>query len=238
MAVVSVALLSADRSFGADPVRPIHLIPAAERLRLPDTTKVTLASGRTATLGALRLEHTARMARIAKVPPRAQPDAGALTPAGIKLSLARIPFQAPKHGSSPLPKDYLEFCAASQATACAFLPGSTTYDFEDPSSPTNTSWFIAEDPLIHDEKVCAYGGGVYSPSPADTCRFYYPWIHVVNFLPTGPVTATATCDAGDHLVDPKGAIRVAALHTNIPHYQLYTGPAPVGCVVQASYAPK
>src|SRR6516165_889284 len=58
---------SAPRSFGADEARPIaSLTPEERSTGLPDSTVVTLKSGRTATLGVLRAEHRARLERFTK----------------------------------------------------------------------------------------------------------------------------------------------------------------------------
>ena len=58
---------SAPRSFGAEEARPIaSLTPEERSTGLPDSTMVTLKSGRTATLGVLRAERRARLERFAK----------------------------------------------------------------------------------------------------------------------------------------------------------------------------
>jgi hypothetical protein len=54
-------LCSLLRSFCGETVRSIATLTLQQRMNLPDNTQVTLKSGRTTTLGALRAEHRARM---------------------------------------------------------------------------------------------------------------------------------------------------------------------------------
>jgi hypothetical protein len=118
-------------------------------------------------------------------------------------------------------KDWFDFCNAAGASACLYLPANTTF------TEVFQGWVQDEDPLITDRSVCNYDGGDLESDGA--CWFIYPVSYYRDFIPTGALSTTASCDPpGTYVVDPKGAIKVDAHQSQ----SFTTGSTPITCVVQ------
>lgn len=262
-------LAFAARVLAGEAARPVASMSLQDRQRLPDNTMVKLKSGRTATLGVLRAEHQARMARFSRAAALGRMAAGRLSkplpvstepnraatqkiqsatgpgtksngtnkaPVGPAIteasrSIARpfysVPFQIANTPLAPVPKDYMDFCKAAEATACIYLPADTTLTAFQGDPTTSTSYAWDEDALITDAGVCKFDGGLVW---GGGCLFYYPVIHVVDFKPTGTLSTAAACDApSKYLLDAKGAIKASYPY---PSVTFTTGGAPITCVAQ------
>jgi hypothetical protein len=186
----------------------------AEIQALPDATVVTVGT-RSVSLGVLRAEHQARLARFAHAAAlgSAQRAMPSIARAGASLGSARSgspPSGSPTAGTprptpSPSPpiatlvppvknqlmptgaaNDYRDFCRETGATTCLYLPAS---------APGSYTWvngsaiFQDVDPLIVDPSVCAALGGAENTIPGISgCVLSYPTQFLGNFVP-GPVTA-------------------------------------------------
>ncbi len=225
-------------------VRPIASMTAAERATLPDATVVTLKTGRTVSLGVLRSEHRARMARFAAVS-SARLNRNIIANPGIISNQPPVGTLVVMKPVTSGPIDYRTFCNASPVSGCLYFPpGAELY----PSYPTPDHWRDS-DPLIMDAGVCASEGGT---SFWDGCYYDYPMKYTGNFNPGVPpagqsigtgVTSTKNC-AGtefDVTVDTHGAVQINApgsIFASPPVVTSYltTGPSPAKCVVKV-YVP-
>lgn len=248
--LLAIVFLPIRPAQGGENARPITSLSRDERAKLPDNTLVTLKSGHTVSLGALRADHRALLERFARAgalgksvasqlamsarsahpapPPNARVGSGTKPQIPITGVLAhlphRVPFKMPVVNWVHMPKDYFDFCMAAEASACLYLPPNTS--FSDPSANHNDAFVIENDPLIVDDSVCSFDGGL--PGVAG-CVFVYPQTLLTNFQPTGPLSTNAACPPpAKYTVDPKGAIQVSYAVTG----QSATGTTPVTCVVQ------
>jgi len=212
-------------TFGAATARAVEPLSAAELATLPDTTLVKLKTGRTATLGVLRSEHTLRLQRFADAA-----KLGALLLAtqsrseekekkGRPGTLVPMNFSLRDFQSTlPLPADFLAFCKAAAATACLYLPGVKLFS-------AGSYNYLDFDPLITDQHLCTSEGG--QPNFGATkqmlgCAYYYPTQYILKFnpgLPTAqgyPVTHSASCPSRfvSYMVDPHGAISLNVVDTS------------------------
>lgn len=147
------------------------------------------------------------------------------------LSSTFVRFRFPDFFGLPMPKDYSDFCKAASPSVCIYLPASTTFTLVIKGS---TSFVVDEDPLITDMTICKYDGGLYTASGLSTgiprCDFYYPVDNVAMFKPSGPLSATESCDPpAKYLLDPKGAVKVSYPYSGSG---FTTGGTPVTCVAQ------
>jgi hypothetical protein len=97
---------------------------------------------------------------------------------------------------------------------------------------SSQQWVEDTDPLITDQGVCKYDGGL----PAwDGCHFYYLYNHVVNFKPSGALSSKASCKLPSKFaVDPKGAAQASYAFSG---QSFSTGGTPITCVVQVWVSP-
>jgi hypothetical protein len=205
--------------------RSISLLSPQERQRLPDNTAVMVGK-RSVTLGVLRAEHAARVQRFAQAKAMGRATASKLAPQPAMLHRvasgtpinrmippggALVPFKGPSTAGGwpagfPLPKDYLDYCTAANATACLYLPGNSTY-----YAAPKGGLAVSVDPLIFDKAVCDFDGGQLNISPDfPGCAFYYPYDYAMNFVPSGTsVSSKMSCaQPSTATVDPRGAIEV------------------------------
>jgi hypothetical protein len=237
------------------PERSIEAMTPAQRTNLPSATMVRLASGRVASLGVLRSEHQARLARFAQAASSnlALNGEGALpTPDSKKRPppLAKLVTMEPiKQG----PADYRAFCNAARASGCLYFPPRTTLypsppGGGEPSQPPNT--LIDEDPLILEPKLCESEGGgeFYFNGKPRGCVYAYPDHYSSTFNPGSPppgeqiggnITWTKQCSSSITLsIDLHGAIRMAASKTRTRNgLEFKTGQNGSSCVVSV-YIPK
>ena len=205
------------------PAMPIEEITPAQRASLPDATLVRLAFGRVASLGVLRSEHQARMARFAKAASAnvtLNRESAPPTPDNKKKPLPRgkqVTMDPIKQG----PADYRAFCNAAHASACLYFPPRATLYPPDggPGEPPNS--LVDFDALIDEPKACESEGGYerYANGKALSCVYSYPGLYSSNFNPGPPppgdqiggnVTWTKQCSSSIALtIDPHGAIRMA-----------------------------
>ncbi len=228
-ALSSVAIVTSLISPAARAAEPVRLdaVDAAKLQTLPDSTAVQFGE-RTILLGTLRAEHQARLQRFShaaslgmkyKVPaggggttqnptPKPTGKLGILVPIFLTGMVAVKPIKN-LTVSGPLPKDYVDFCDATGATACLYLPPSTTMF-------VHLSTFEDRDPLIIDPGVCAAdGGSLQSPAIGlpKSCVFAYPRRFLGNFVPgsaaKGATTFSTNCPPSVNVkTDPKGAIQM------------------------------
>jgi len=137
----------------------LSTLSLGDRMSLPAETMVRLLNGRTVSLGVLRAEHQARLARFAGaaalglatgvflktqamiVSPRSMGESARFR-AGLVSNAHLVPAPSPAPSSGtvtvvPLAgwgtdgyaKDYLDFCSSASASACLYLPANTTYNY-------------------------------------------------------------------------------------------------------------
>jgi hypothetical protein len=187
-----------------------------ERLKpqsaLPETAKMPAQSGG---------------ARAVSPPPPPKLSGVARSTAETATPPSLVPLIRPPYPLK-VPRDWQEFCNAASASACIYLPASTTFT----GSHTEGNWVFAydEDPLINDESVCEYDGGSFGYPYAGTCTFMYPQSSLGDFKPTGSLSTKAYCDPpGTYTVDPNGAVKVLVFYFD---QSFTTGSTPQTCVVQ------
>jgi hypothetical protein len=198
-------------------VRPIQSLTPSQRLSLPATTMVKLKTGRTVSLGTLRVEHKLRIRRFADAARLgaqrgvhlqqgrgARASQTALVPMNFSTQYFTSPKQTLARGyhayQGPLPADFLAFCKGARVTACLYVPAGV----ELIDGQANAVDF---DPLITDPQVCASGGGVFPPGYSE-CIYYYPSAYTLEFNP-GQTTLkqSGNCPTPfSKLVDPHGAV--------------------------------
>ncbi len=151
----------------------------------------------------------------------------------ISLPPALVPFQfsASKNSGFPVPRDYLDFCQAANASACIYQPANAT--FKKIVRPEEHKSSALEQDFLIDRAICEFDGGQFgaadpaSPAARDVCNFFYPMEQTTSFKPTGPLDTSTVCDPpAKYIVDPKGAVQVS-IETAVS-----TGPTPVSCIVQ------
>ena len=145
-------------------------------------------------------------------------------PSQISAFATLVPFQPP-NAKGTIPKDYLAFCKAANASACIYLPANANLT-NPPLDLPLTWWLMDFDYLMTDNNVCRNLGG--DPTLGG-CAFYYPINHTINFIPTGQLSSTLSCKPpSTHVLDPKGAAKV--------QYYFNAGTlnlgAPLTCVMQ------
>ena len=115
---------------------------------------------------------------------------------------AMVPSQYMKN--KPLPRDYVAAC--TNATACLYLPGNTTFwGYQDIAF--TSEGVLDRDFLIVDSGVCASDGG--SMNGNGWCEFAYPVVVLENFKPAGKLSTTGQCDSPmQFTLDQMGAIKV------------------------------
>jgi hypothetical protein len=214
-------------------------------------------TSRIVSLGPLSAEHRARLDRFAKAVALGRMVAGTLTPqpagsrqpASPPIKPARsgtenqnisanravmqsqispfatlMPFQPPL-AKGTIPNDYVDFCKAANASACLYLPANA--GLTDPPLDLPLTWWVQDfDYLITDNNVCKGNGGYPT---LGGCAFYYPINHTINFVPTGQISSTVSCEPPSVTqLDPKGAAKVV--------YPFNAGTlnlaVPVSCVMQ------
>jgi hypothetical protein len=87
------------RSFCGENARSIAALTLQERMNLPDNTQVTLKSGRTTTLGALRAEHRARMESFQQAAGLGRALAARLKASANTNAVMNSQSAAPAHGA-------------------------------------------------------------------------------------------------------------------------------------------
>jgi hypothetical protein len=187
----------------------IAALSTAERASLPDETVVRLTHGRVVSLGVLRAEHSARIARFADsrrgLPPEIRARAvrfgaggprgpvssgGALTvnpgaPAPPK-GMHMIPFSLGTSARSGLAPDLVAFCKG-WSTGCLYVPPNTYL------ANVGEGYFMDQDPIIANASICKSQGGLWNDNDR-SCYFYYPDGTQIDF-PVSPVQPTT--DASD-----------------------------------------
>jgi hypothetical protein len=227
-------------------VRTIETLSAAERASLPDATQVVVLK-RMVTLGQLRAEHAARLARFASAPKlglqggralRVAPTALAAGSATTTTTTTLVPGKSDPLGAA----DYQSFCQAANATACLFIPpiaqptDSGGLAGLPPKYYNDLRLIIDVDPLITDPSACASGGGFLLNSG---CAYPYPTAAQGAFAPGQPSpggvlgsnvsVTTQGCGVGfANQVDPRGSFMVGWG----PNYGLVGGQPPAStCVI-------
>jgi hypothetical protein len=122
------------------------------------------------------------------------------------------------------PADMRAFCAAAQASACAYLPPNV---YLVPSGAN----LVDEDPYIPGAQ-CTQEGGTYD---GNLCYFAYPYQVVVNFNPGNyQVASSASCNPPwQYQIDVHGAIIISLAGNMIPHS---TAANPT-CIVRVTVGP-
>jgi hypothetical protein len=143
-----------------------------------------------------------------------------------------VPLMIPWDPQSgrPLPKDWLDFCHATSASTCIYLPANTTFIIGSDWGG-DPVWAGDGDPLITDKNLCAYDGG-YFDEKGLACSFTYPVSYHGDFKPTGALSTTASCDPPNtYVIDPKGAVKVAVPYDDTTNV-ITTGCTASTCAVQ------
>jgi hypothetical protein len=240
-AVLCLPLFLSRPALGGEvPSRPFASLTADERNRLPDNTMVKLQSGRIASLGDLRAEHQARLARFANASGLGQMAATELAqlpvtgPIPKKEGKSLVPSHIVRGSGHPTPTDYLDFCNAAKASACLYLPARQTmlYLGGIPQSGT-TTWVEDFDPLFNDGSFCRHSGGVPAFPAKDGCFFWYPGNSTTTFKATGSLSTKASCGPpGEYKVDRHGTIEAAFAFSSSSSELFTTGKKTVTCVVR------
>src|ERR1700686_5150408 len=191
IAFLSVLLISpiATSAVSAETVRAVESLSNVELKQLPPSTKIQFL-GKTTTLGALREAHAARQVRFAR--------ASALGVSARRILKTRntSTIAMPASALAPYAKDYQDFCSASKATACLYIPdGRHMITLKTTGDTISTSHNMAfdVDPLITDKSVCASQGGKLgapsffkNPWRDHGCYYAYPLSYSRNFITNAP----------------------------------------------------
>jgi hypothetical protein len=240
-AVLCLPLFLSRPALGGEvPSRLFASLTADERNRLPDNTMVKLQTGRIASLGDLRAEHQARLARFANASGLGQMAATELAQPAVtgpipkKEGKSLVPSHIVRGSGHPTPTDYLDFCNAAKASACLYLPARQTmlYLGGIPQSGT-TTWVEDFDPLFNDGSFCRHSGGVPAFPAKDGCFFWYPGNSTTTFKATGSLSTKASCGPpGEYKVDRHGTIEAAFAFSSSSSELFTTGKKTVTCVVR------
>jgi hypothetical protein len=156
----------------------IERLSSAQLVSMPAATIVVLQTGRRVSLGDLRAEHTARLARFAN----ARTLALRMRPKQLTggTGYALVTMTVDPHGAA----DYQAFCQAAAASGCLYFPGPAGYFSHLAGQKPNL--LFDYDPLVTDPGVCGSQGGIIvsANSPAG-CAYGYPYTYSSNFNP-GP----------------------------------------------------
>ena len=158
----------------------------------------------------------------------------ASTSAAPTTTMSTYPVPMPdltKAFYGPVPRDYMDFCHAANASACVYLPANTTFDAYQFSS-WHATFAVTEDPLIIEPAACASDGGRWV-SDYSVCDFYYPVSEILNYKSWPGVSSQKADCSGQgfsYTVDPRGAIQIDG------HVQdsttFVTNSSPRTCVIQ------
>jgi hypothetical protein len=102
-AVLCVVFLSARLLISSENARPIASLTAHERMNLPGSTQVTLNSGQTTTLAALRAEHEARLQRFTKAAMLGKAVAAKVVAHPVNNPVSKSPAMANRTGPQGAP---------------------------------------------------------------------------------------------------------------------------------------
>ena len=189
----------------------IESLTAQQRLSSsPDSLIVKVQLGRVVSLGVLRKEHTARLARFANATKLGQQLATKLTVPLTGSTL--VPMTLDPKGAA----DYQSFCKAAAASGCLYFPGPAGYWATIPGQNPNLQFIY--DPLVTDASDCQSQGGIIDPAGGGGCAYGYPYTYNAQFnagpppppgkpIGAGVVSTKKLCSSPITVnVDPKGAI--------------------------------
>jgi hypothetical protein len=202
--------------------RRIETLSVEERNSLPDTTQI-LVINRTVTLGQLRVEHSARMARFANAAKLGVQAKSTFKRPGSPSRSALVPVQLDPLGAA----DYQAFCQG--ASGCIYLPGGLSITDSSlvssgywPQNNVAPYWNDPDrlvydiDPLITDSSACTSEGGVLLQYGGG-CAYPYPTIYNASFVPGSPppgkpigsnvsLSQTTDCQSITLSFDPRGSL--------------------------------
>jgi hypothetical protein len=179
-------------------------------------------------------------AKNAAGPPNAGKGSDKTVMNAASSSLFLVPRQA--YPGVPIPRDYLAFCNAAQASACIYLPPNANFvNFKYlpnlaqaiPDITGNPDRVMADvDVLMTDQPLCRNLGGMWS-SDAQACAFIYFIVQQTTFKPAGKPASAVSCNGQtDYRLDPKRGT-ILAEWPPPPYYDSFqTDATPITCVVQ------
>ena len=247
VALILVIAGATPRVFAANPV-PLQNLSTRERVSTaPDSTVVKVGPKITTTLGKLRAAHRAHEASLTNanaagaaphtnlrakpmpvikkgtIGPVLGPRVGGINPQVGGL-ITNIVEPSSQYASAP--PDMRAFCAAAQASACAYLPSQTQVD--------NANGTVEQFDSLLTSTQCSQEGGAWTSFGwgAYFCQFNYPASVVVHFTPASnyQISQSASCsNPWTYSVDPKGAISIQLGNTG--PYANWTTPNNATCVV-------
>jgi hypothetical protein len=232
-------------AFAAAPVTFEKLSSSQQATTLPDSTVVKVGGKLTTTLGKLRASHNAR--EQARVDAKSKGGAAGTSLKAKQLRILRLSKQAgrvlmnlatpvvePSFSYASAPADMRAFCAAAQASACAYLPPNQSVQRD----PSGNGSIDDLDSQITDPQ-CSQEGGFMSSFGWGSrfCWFTYPGSVNVGFNPGDYQIATsASCNAPwTYNVDVHGAISITLGNTG-PYLNWPSGSNPT-CVVRVTVGP-
>jgi hypothetical protein len=162
-----------------------------------------------------------------QAPYKTIPRVGGVNPVQVGGLITNIVEPSSQYASAP--PDMRAFCAAAQASACAYLPSQTQVD--------NVNGTVEQFDSLLTSTQCSQEGGAWTSFGWGSyfCQFNYPASVVVHFTPASnyQISQSASCNSPwTYSVDPKGAISIQ-LGTTGP-YANWTTPNNATCVVLVS----